>query len=232
MKRAGVLLAVALVGCGGERLASPAMTDEALEEGRVLSLPITGEWPRLGIQWTYDVLASGFPPAEKFPPRIAYRLTATDDMGHPWSGPWMYGTGRGMDTTGATIRDDYVFFHPPRLDEFGQLEYAPWPTGSPGHEGRSESTLTLGQGYGEAEGKTLTGVERDLGWGAVSAPAGTFERAWRVEGETPSFAKGPAWKGRFWWVPRVGWVAMEWDGSDGRHLEMRLAAVHDVRAAK
>src|SRR5207244_6687895 len=126
------LLAIAYGGCGGhDRLPNPAQTDEALEEGRVLPLPITGEWPRLGIQWSYEVHASGFPPSEHFPPRIAYRLTARDDMGHPWSGFWMYGKGRGMATTGATSRDNYVFFHPPRLDEFAFLEYAPFPEGPP-----------------------------------------------------------------------------------------------------
>jgi len=232
MRRAGwvVLLLAALVGCGGDdRLPRPAATDAALDEGRVLSLPVAGDWPRLGVQWTYEVSASGFPPNERFPSRIGYRLTATDAMGHPWSGWWMYGTGRGMDETGATIRDDHVFFHPPRLDEFAQLQFAPWPIAEPGTPQVVRETLTLGKGYGDDEGKTHETVRRDVGRKPVTTPAGTFDDAWYVEGEAPSFGRGPSWKGRFWWATRVGWVAMEWDGGDGRRLALRLTAVRDVR---
>jgi hypothetical protein len=229
---AAVCVGAVLAGCGKEGLPNPAQTDEALVEGRVLALPVEGAWPRLGIQWTYRVTASGFPAGEKFPPRIAYRLTTTDDMGHPWSGWWMYGKGRGMATTGAKIRDDYVFFHPPRLDEFGQLEYAPWPTADVGRPGMTKETLTLGKGYGSAEGKTVETTRRDLDWEKATVPAGSFERAWHVDGSTAAFQKGPSWKGDFWWVPRVGWTTMRWEGGDGRRLELTLEAVRDVAPPK
>jgi hypothetical protein len=214
-----------------ERLPDPRPTDEALVEGRVLTLPVEGAWPRLGIQWTYQVTASGFPAGASFPPRIAYRLTTTEDMGHPWTGWWLYGKSPFTETTGATIRDDDVYFHPPRVGDFRQLEYTPWPQGTPGRARTWNRTLTLGTGW-KAEGKEIVSVQRDLGWEKATAPAGAFDRAWHVDGTTPPFEDGPSWKADFWWVPRVGWVLLRWEGSDGRRLELRLEAVRDVRVAK
>ena len=54
-----LLLAGLAAACGATPLPDPAQTDEALVEGRVLPLPIEGSWPRLGLQWTYEVVATG-----------------------------------------------------------------------------------------------------------------------------------------------------------------------------
>ena len=218
-------------GCAPRALPDPAQTDEALDEGSVLAVPVAGAWPRLGLQWTYEVAADGFPADAEFPARIAYRLTTTNEQGHPWCGWWMYGTGRGMEFTGATIEDDDVFFHPPRIFGFSDLEYAPFPEARPGRKETVTGELKLGEGYDDA-GKKVAIVHRNVGESPVVVPAGTFDHAWLVEGETKPFAGNPGWTSRMWWQDRVGWIRMEWVRGDGRRIELHLAAVRQVDAGK
>lgn len=219
-------------GCAQPTLPDPAQTDAALDEGSVLPVPIEGAWPRLGLQWTYEVTALGFPPGDhEFPARIAYRLTTTNAEGHPWCGWWMYGSGRGMEFTGATIEDHDVFFHPPRIFGFSDLEYAPFPEASPGRKGTLKGELTLGEGYDEA-GSKVAAVHRNVGESPVEAPVGRFERAWLVEANTDAFNAMPGWTARLWWQDRVGWIRMEWERGDGRRIELRLAAVRQVDTGK
>lgn len=224
-----VALALTAAACSAPPYPDPRQTDEALEAGAILPLPVTGDWPRLGLQWTYRVVAEGFSAAEEFPPRIAYRLTAQDEMGHPWSGWWMYGADRAMEFTGATIEVDDVFFHPPRELGFSQLQFAPFPEAVPGHPSVKEGVLTLGEGHGEREGQSVFTTHTNVGRASVAAPAGKFDDAWRVEANSKPVEGSPGWTARFWWVPRVGWVRLEWARGDGARLEMLLTGVRQVR---
>jgi hypothetical protein len=216
--RWALLVALAAAACASS-LPTPAQTDEALDEGEILPLPIAGAFPRLGLQWTYRVELRGFGNDANFPPRIAYRLTDRNAMGHPWAGWWMYGPGRGMDKTGATIEPGNVFFHPPRIHGFSVLQWAPWPAAKPGKPGRTGATLVLGEGWGTSEGETVKKERLDIGPRRVEVPAGAFAEAWYVEGTAPG------WSGCFWWVERVGWARMEFAAEDGRRIVLDLLAV-------
>ncbi|MHC4136659.1 MAG: hypothetical protein ACYTDU_02570 [Planctomycetota bacterium] len=208
--------------CASIRLPDPPQTDEALAEGRVLTLPVEDPFPRLGIQWTYQVSHVGFGKDADFPPRIAYRLTARRDMGHPWAGWWMYGSDRGMAYTGATIEPHDVFFHPPRAFGFSVLQWAPWPIATPGEPGRKDAELTFGEGWGKREGERVRKTHVDIGPRSVDVPAGRFAGAWYVE------ASSPGWSGRFWWADRVGFLRMVFANDDGRRIRLDLLAVRQI----
>lgn len=230
MTRSMILAAVLVAACSGSRgLPDPTVTDEGFTEGRVLELPVEGEFPRLGIQWNYDVDHGGFPKEEYVPARTAYRLTKRDAMGHPWSGWWIYGTPpEGVtlraEQTGATIEEDDVFFHPPREYAFVATEWAPWPIARPGEPGKRATQLTLGEGWGENEGQVIEKVYEEKGGQRFEVGGRVYDDCWLVEGSS----KG--WKGRFWWVARVGWIRMEFVADDGRKQELSLREVRLISA--
>ena len=197
-----LLLSAALMPACASRNDAPAAPapDLELQHGRVLKLPIEGSFPRLGLRWTYVVKVEGG--ELRVPPRLAYQLTGRDAAGHPWAGWWMYQGIEEAEWTGATITPGYVFFHPPRLGVFRQLQWAPWPTAKPDEPGRASIELVFGQGWGEHEGKRIRKMLTNVGYRSVSVPAGEFERAWYVEGTSEG------WTGEFFWVERVGFVRM------------------------
>ncbi|MGH7162622.1 MAG: hypothetical protein ACREID_03990 [Planctomycetota bacterium] len=223
-RRIRALAALLSAACSTPSLPHPDQTDEALVEGRVLDLPVDGDFPRLGLQWTYRVEHSGWPEDAELPPRIAYRLTSRHDMGHPWAGWWCYGAGRGMEKTGATMEPDDVYWHPPRIFAFAALEWAPWPVATPGSATLKRSTLVLGEGWTGREGERIEKISHDIGPRPVDTPAGRFEAVWHVEG------KSPGWTGRFWWLERGGFVKMQFLADDGRKLELSLEAQRQVDA--
>lgn len=133
----------------------------------------------------------------------------------------MYSGEKIMAFTGATIEPRDVYFHPPRRLGFRVLQWAPWPAASPGLKGTTHSELVLGEGWGEREGQRISKILRDIGVVSIKVPAGGFADAWYVEGTSPN------WSGRFWWVPRVGFVRMIFKANDGRRIELVLL---DVRS--
>jgi hypothetical protein len=212
-----------IVACNGSARPVSPRADPALAHGEPVPLPVPGEFPRLGLRWTYRVVAEQL--GDGIPRRIAYQLTGRNAAGHPWVGWWLYQDESEMEWTGATIEPDSVFFHPPRLGAFRVLEMAPWPIARPGAKSRSMSTLTLGKGWGKDEGRSVQKTMEDVGFRAVSVPAGEFKEAWYVRG----WSEG--WQAEFHWVDRVGFVRMWFRADDGRGLEMSLEDVRFVRGS-
>jgi hypothetical protein len=223
-----LLAAPCLLASCARQAHAPTATDAAFAEGTVVALPVSGQFPRLGLQWTYEVAWTG-DWKEHVPRRAAYRLTERDGMGHPWVGWWIYGTPPDSvelvtEQTGATIEDDNVFFHPPRTYAFRAVEWAPWPIASRS-AGRRQSTLTLGEGWGEHQGQRVVKTYQEVGGHAVTVPAGAFAGAWLVKGESAG------WRGEFCWVDRVGWASMSFVADDGRRVDLRLLDVRQVVAS-
>jgi hypothetical protein len=206
----------------------PQATDEEISRGERIALPVAEPFPRLGLQWTYAASINGFGKDFSCPPRVAFRLTAQNEAGHPWAGWWLKGKGRPMEFTGATIAKDRVFFHPPRLFPFeGEvavtyLQVAPWPVARPGKPGKTTTRLVMDANWRAVTGeKEVVKTYEDVGVRAIEVPAGRFD-AWYVEGVSPG------WKGGFWWVDQVGWARMLFTAEDGRTVDLRLAEVRWV----
>jgi hypothetical protein len=205
-------------------LPEPAFANSVFVEGETLRFPVK-QFPQLGMQWTYTAAYSGFKDVPDPPTRVAYRLTQRDQMEHEWAGWWIFGTWPHHEFTGATIRPDNVYFHPPRSDFFSTLEDAPWPCATPGVESETESTLRVPTGLFGPK-REVRKVRRDLGWTDVkemSIPAGRFDKAWYTEGASSG------WTGRFYWVERVGFVRMSFAAADGRAIDLRLISVRSTQ---
>jgi hypothetical protein len=222
-------LVASLTACSSREVQDPEATDEALSEGTLLSIPVGDPFPRLGLQWTYEASIQGFGSDCSCPPRVAYRLTAREEAGHPWAGWWIKGKGRPMEFVGSTISKDQVFFHPPRFFPFqGEvsltyLQLAPWPVAHPGKTGKTTTRLVMDPNWRAITGEKEVQKEYvDVGPRPVEVPAGRFETAWYVEGSSPG------WTGRFWWVDRVGWARMVFAADDGRTVELKLTDVRSV----
>jgi hypothetical protein len=196
--------------------------DWELMDGTILSLPVLGDFPRIGLQWTYALRAEGYASDTPLPARVAFRVTDRDQLGHPWAGWWLYERTPVGEQTGFTIRPREVFFHPPRCLVMRELQFAPWPIARPGRPGERRHTLAIGEGWGTDAGRTIEKRMRDIGRQAVEVPAGRFAEAWFVEGESPD------WTGQFWWVERVGFVRMVFRNQDGRSIELALLDVRQV----
>jgi hypothetical protein len=213
-----VVAASTALSCAGR---APSPNDPELKQGIVQALPLPEPFPRVGLQWTYEVIHGGWPKDAEFVGQVAYRLTDRNAFRHPWGGWWIHKGQEFCAGTGATFNEsgsDGIFWHPPRMISFKELQWAPWPIAKPGKPGTTESVLTMGEGW-EVVGEKVHKKMVDVGLEPIEVPAGRFEKAWRVDGETK------AWKGSFWWVASVGFVLMDWSAADGRKLTLRLLHV-------
>jgi hypothetical protein len=216
---AGAFLALfALIG-----LERPFGTKAAASEPVPLNLPIPGEFPRTGLEWTYEVRHAGIPEPAALSATVSYRLGSSDRLGRLWESLYFHGGRLPQEASTERIESDGIIaFHPPRSRGFRMLEWAPFPVARPGHVGTREGSLRLGRGWEPHVGTVIPHTYRDVGYRPVEVPAGRFDRAWYVHGSTPE------WEGHFWWVARVGWARMAFLAKDGREIELSLVGVVDA----
>lgn len=218
-----LLLVLADQGCGHQRPTKPA---DPQFEGKPLSLPVAGEFPRAGLQWTYSVKVLGAKPGERFSPWVVYRfqdaVKRKDGLKKLWACEYYYGGAPSLvNVSFESVLPDFVGFHPPRALSFVMLEWAPFPNVQPGGGDEWSVKLYLGS-WATFNGEAVLASYHQFPGQAVSSALGRFPNAVRVEAATPR------WHGTFWWVPRVGWLRWLWQSNDGRTIELQLTQVRQI----